>query len=78
MKHDPVNYFVAKHVTGSLTPRKFHNFAQSNDAHVLTGINLERRNLLCKYRGFSTYIEDEMKICFLRNDVFHCHFIRLH
>ena len=38
VKHDPVNYFVAKHVTDSLTPWKFHNFTQSNDAHVFTRI----------------------------------------
>ena len=30
-----------------------------NDADVFTGVHLESRNLLYKYRGFWTYFEDE-------------------
>ena len=56
---------------------KLQNFTtQSNDADVFTGVDLERRNLLYKYRSFWIW---EMKIrflVFLRNDVFHCLFIR--
>ena len=56
IKQNPVNYFVAYHVTESL-PQNF--ITQSNDGDVFTGVDLERRSLLDKYRGFWTYFEDE-------------------
>ena len=31
----------------------------TNDVDVFTGVDLERRNLLYKCRGFWTYFEDE-------------------
>ena len=59
VKRDLGNYFVAQHVTESLIQNLI---TQSNDANVFIRIDLERKNLLRKYRGFSTYIENEMKI----------------
>ena len=48
---------------------QFHYTNWSND-DVFTGVYLERRNLLYKYRGFWTYIEDEKwrYASILRND----------
>ena len=48
----------------------FHNFITQSNDDVFTGVYLERRNLLYKYRGFWTYIEDEKwrYASILRND----------
>ena len=40
-----------------MTERLLQNFiTQSSDADVFTGVDLERRNLLYKYRGFWTWL----------------------
>ena len=41
------------------TPKFHYTTWQSNDVDVFTGVDLERRNLLYKCRGFWTYFEDE-------------------